>query len=110
MVLPILALGGAALAGSGVLGAWLGKGKKDCSTLASERCSKGGIKEAWTGEQMDWSCYTRVYNDCIKEREGEGFKLPEVTPQQKNTIMYGAIGLAALALIGRHDIIGAMKK
>lgn len=110
MPLPLLALGGAALGGSALLGGWLGKGKKDCSTLASERCSKGGIAEAWKGEEMDWECYSRVYNDCVSEREGEGFKLPEVTPEQKNVIMYGAIGLAALALIGRHDIIGAIKK
>lgn len=109
MVLPLIPLGAAAIGGSALIGGWFGKGKKDCSTLASERCSKGGVSELWKGEQMDYDCYNRVYADCIAEREGEGIKLPEVTPKQKNVIMFGAIGLVALALIGRHDIIGSIK-
>lgn len=104
MVLPLIPLGAAAVGGSALLGGWFSRGKKDCSAMASERCSKGGLKEIWGGEKMDWSCYSRVYNDCISEREGEGFKLPEVTPKQKDVIMYGAIALIALSLVGKYEI------
>ena len=103
MVLPILALIGAAVGGSALLGGIVGKGKKDCSTLAAERCSKGGISEIWKGEQMDWTCYTQIYNTCVKEREGITSK---ITEKQKDVIMYGAIGLIGLSLVGKYEIGG----
>jgi hypothetical protein len=103
MVLPLIPIGAAALGGSALIGGWLGKGKKDCSTLASEKCSKGGVSELWKGEQVDWECYTRVYNDCIAEREGVTAKL---SPQHKDVIIFGAVGLLALGLIGKYDILG----
>lgn len=102
MVLPLLALGGigAAVAGTGLGGLLFGS-KKDCSTLAAQRCSKGGIGEIWKGEEVDWNCYNRVYSDCVKEREGTVAKLTE---KQKNTIMFGAIGLIGLGLIGKYGL------
>ena len=110
-MLPLLAIGGAALAGTGVLtGFFAGKGKKDCSTLASERCSKGGVSELWRGEDMDWNCYSRVYNSCISERAAEREGITEkLTAKQKDAIVFGGIGLIALGIIGRHEMLGALK-
>lgn len=103
MVLPLFALGGAALAGTGILGAWLGSGKKDCSIVAQEKCSKGGISEVWKGEEIDWDCYTRIYNDCTKEREGTVAKL---SPKHKDAIIFGGVALLGLGIIGKYNILG----
>lgn len=102
MVFPILAAIGAAVGGSALLGGIVGKGKKDCSTLAAERCSKGGISEIWKGEEMDWNCYTQIYNTCVKEREGVTSKL---TPKHKDAIIFGGVALIGLGLIGKYGIL-----
>ena len=102
-MLPIFAAIGAAVGGSALLGGIIGKGKKDCSTLAAERCSKGGVSELWRGEEMDWTCYKRVYETCVKEREGTVAKL---TPKQKDAIVYGGIGILALGIVGKYEIGG----
>lgn len=103
MVLPVLALIGAAVGGSALLGGIVGSGKKSCSVIAQEKCSKGGISELWRGEETEWTCYTRIYNDCMKEREGITSK---ITEKQKDVIMYGAIGLIGLSLVGKYEIGG----
>lgn len=107
MVLPIFVAIGAAVGGSALLGGLIGKGKKDCSTLAAQRCSKGGVSELWRGEEMDWKCYNRVYETCVQEREGVTAKL---TPKHKDVIVFGAVGLLALGLIGKYNILGGLGK
>lgn len=107
MVVPILAALGAALGGSALLGSLIGKGKKDCSAIAAERCSKGGIGELWRGEETDFECYDRIYNSCVAERQGTVAKM---TPEQKDAIVYGGIGVLALAIIGKYGIVGELTK
>ena len=102
MVVPILVAIGSALGGSALLGGILGKGKKDCSTLAAERCSKGGISEIWKGEEMDWNCYKQVYNDCVTERAGIESKL---TAKHKDAIIFGGVALIGLGLVGKYGIL-----
>ena len=116
MVFPILAVIGAALGGSALLGGLVGKSKKSCANIATVACSKSGAVGLIIGEDIDMVCYTRVYKDCVAERAAA--KTPfterlgygkEFTKTQQDALLYGVIGLIGLGIVGRHEMLKGNK-